>query len=126
QGFNVIVGRAEALPLTSGSVDIVVSRNSFHMWDPVIRGIQDIFRVLKSGGTVFLGRGFGPDLDDNVRESVKKRRKEYYNRFVVDHLNTEEPDSPDPGAMEAMFRETGFSIVRLIPDHNSYWIMAKK
>jgi len=53
------VGRAEALPLADGTVDLVVSRGSIYFWENQRQGLQDIFRVLRPGGWAFVGGGFG-------------------------------------------------------------------
>jgi ubiquinone/menaquinone biosynthesis C-methylase UbiE len=47
-GFQV--GTAESLPVESASVDLVVSSISLHHWADPLRGLQEVGRVLRSGG----------------------------------------------------------------------------
>ncbi|MFZ2958671.1 MAG: class I SAM-dependent methyltransferase [Candidatus Ozemobacteraceae bacterium] len=124
--FLGIRGVAESIPLKSGCVDLIVSRNALHFWNPLEISIQEAFRVLKPGGNFFCGRGFGPDLSQTTREIVKERRKEYYRSFVLDRVEADEPPSPTPEVLENLLRETGFSTIQVIPDHKSYWVSAKK
>ncbi len=43
-------GNAEALPLESGSVDVVMNVEASHLYDNPARFIAEVFRVLKPGG----------------------------------------------------------------------------
>jgi SAM-dependent methyltransferase len=47
------VGRAEALPLESGSVDAVVNVEASHLYDDPARFFSEVFRVLASQGRFF-------------------------------------------------------------------------
>jgi len=53
-------GRAEEIPLKSDSVDVVVNQFSFHEWEDPQKGLTEIFRVLKPGGSLVL-RDFNRD-----------------------------------------------------------------
>jgi SAM-dependent methyltransferase len=48
-----LLGRAEAIPLRSASVDVVVSAQAFHWFDPD-RALPEIARVLRPGGVLAL------------------------------------------------------------------------
>ncbi len=52
-------GWAEQIPLGSNSVDLVVSRGSVYFWDDKVKGLQEIYRVLKPGGFAYIGGGMG-------------------------------------------------------------------
>ena len=52
------VARAEKLPLEDGSIDHVVSIESFYYYPDQVAAGHEIFRVLKPGGTFFVAMNF--------------------------------------------------------------------
>ena len=52
--FETRVGIAEEIPIESNSVDLVVTQSSLHEWDNPQKGLAEIFRVLKPGGSLIL------------------------------------------------------------------------
>jgi ubiquinone/menaquinone biosynthesis C-methylase UbiE len=48
------VGNAEQIPLESESADLIVSQSSFHEWADRRKGLLEIRRVLKPGGSLIL------------------------------------------------------------------------
>ena len=52
--YETRLGRAEELPIESNSVNLVVTQSSFHEWDDPRRGLSEIFRILKPGGSLIL------------------------------------------------------------------------
>jgi len=65
RGVVALDGRAEALPLDPGSVDLVVSTLSAHHWDDPVAAFGEIGRVLRPGGVARIYdvrfAGFGLD-----------------------------------------------------------------
>lgn len=53
-GARFEVGDVAALPLTDGSVDLVVSTLSQHHWPDRAAGYRDLARVVRPGGTVWV------------------------------------------------------------------------
>lgn len=51
---TLLVGSAEALPLGTGSIDVVLSTLSFHHWRDQAAGLHEIARVLRPGGRFVL------------------------------------------------------------------------
>lgn len=49
-----VVGDAAALPLRSACCDLALATFSFHTWDQPVRGLQEMARVLKPGGRVWI------------------------------------------------------------------------
>ncbi|GEM_PF-1505181 len=121
--FTALNGSAEAIPLPDKSVDAVISRSSMHMWQNIEKGWAEIFRVLAPGGFAFSGRGYGPDLPEEIREQVKQARKKVRE---TGSDQGEEPPSPDPVKMAEMLLNLGFSEVSLIRDKKAIWLLAKK
>ncbi|MGB9457511.1 MAG: class I SAM-dependent methyltransferase [Bryobacteraceae bacterium] len=65
RGGEFHIAQAEALPLPSHSMDLVLSSISFHHWADQSKGLREIRRVLRPGGlfaladhTLWLGRLF--------------------------------------------------------------------
>jgi len=52
--FETRLGKAEEMPIESNSVDLVVSQSSLHEWENPQKGISEVFRVLKPGGSLIL------------------------------------------------------------------------
>jgi ubiquinone/menaquinone biosynthesis C-methylase UbiE len=52
--FEARQGTAEAMPLESCGVDLMISQSSFHEWEDPHRGLAEIYRVLRPGGSLIL------------------------------------------------------------------------
>jgi ubiquinone/menaquinone biosynthesis C-methylase UbiE len=52
--FETRLGKAEELPIESNSVNLVVTQSSFHEWEDQRKGLSEIFRILKPGGSLIL------------------------------------------------------------------------
>lgn len=52
--YKVRQGTAEEMPLESGCSDLVISQSSFHEWQDPHRGLLEIYRVLRPGGSLVL------------------------------------------------------------------------
>ncbi len=124
-GFSGVLGRAEEIPLSDETVDLIVSRNSLHMWSDLPRALRGMFRVLKPRGSVFLGRGYGPSLSEDVRKKVKADRKAIRDQSG-EPPGAEEPPSPAPELLCMLAEDAGFISPRVIPDGKAYWILAGK
>jgi SAM-dependent methyltransferase len=79
-GPPYLVGRAEALPLEDGSVDVVVFMRSLHHVPPehLEAGLREARRVLRPGGAVYvaepLAQGDFFDLTSLVEDELEVRR----------------------------------------------------
>lgn len=65
-------GKAEAIPLADGSVDLIVSRGSIHFWDDIDAAFSEILRVLASGGATYIGSGMG---NKRLSQEIAKKMK---------------------------------------------------
>lgn len=122
--FAIVHADAQALPFAHDCLDLIVSRNSMHMWPNLPRCWQEIFRVLAHGGTAFIGRGYGPDLPESVRRSIKEQRKQF--RRKAGESATPEPLSPEASEIQSLCLNSGFATVRVVPDGKAYWVVAHK
>jgi arsenite methyltransferase len=116
--ISYLVGRADVLPLTGGSVDAVVTRSVLIYVDDKAEAAREFHRVLRSGGRVSL---FEPINSRNLLLSravdfsplgeLGDRLRAWNERFYADRsdpmLNFDESD------LERFFVEAGFTEVRL-------------
>lgn len=69
-----VVGKAEALPLPDNSVDLLVSRGSIFFWTDPAQGLREVRRVLRPGGTAYIGGGAGSGYPpDAVAQLIAQR-----------------------------------------------------
>jgi ubiquinone/menaquinone biosynthesis C-methylase UbiE len=69
---SAIFADAQALPFRDNYADVVVSRGSFHFWEDKKKSFSEIYRVLKSDGIAFIGRGFSQNLPLEVARKVRE------------------------------------------------------
>lgn len=119
----IIRGRAEAIPLRPGCIDLVVSRNSMHLWQDLPQAWLEIGRILAPGGWIFIGRGFGPDLPEEIRQQVKQARRAL--RGPGEAL-AEEPRSPEASVVAELAARAGICREDVIPDHKSWWFLGRR
>jgi ubiquinone/menaquinone biosynthesis C-methylase UbiE len=62
----IVDARGEAMPIDSGSVDIVYARQTLHHADDLTRMLADIGRVLRPGGAMFTARDHVVDNDKQL------------------------------------------------------------
>lgn len=122
--FSARTGSADSIPLPDASHNVIVSRSSMHMWNNLENCWQEMYRVLQDDGIAFLGRGYGPDLPDSVKDQVKAARKEMRAQNPKDAR--EEPPSPDPFDLAKLAMKIGFKEVSLIKADKVIWILARK
>ncbi|HNV70070.1 MAG TPA: class I SAM-dependent methyltransferase [Candidatus Ozemobacteraceae bacterium] len=115
---------AQALPFPDASLDLIVSRNSMHLWPNLPQCWKEIFRVLTPGGTAFIGRGYGPDLPGEIRQTIKNQRKQFKQK--ANEPEIPEPPSPDASHVQSLCLKSGFSRIGIVPDGKAYWITARK
>ena len=85
-----VVGVAEAMPFPDNTVDLVVSRGSIFFWDDRVKGLQEVYRVLRPGGKAYIGGGAGSGypkwavekLIQGRREKMQGEEAEKWKRFV--------------------------------------------
>jgi SAM-dependent methyltransferase len=85
-----VVGVAEDMPFPENSVDLVVSRGSIFFWDDPVKGLQEVYRVLRPGGKAIIGGGAGSGYPkEAVEELIASRKRklegdeaEKWKRFV--------------------------------------------
>jgi len=84
-----VAGWAEAIPLLSNCIDLVVSRESIFSWKDKAQGLRETYRILCPGGYAMIGGGLGESYPEWARqeytrrwhEAVKKRGLDSFRRF---------------------------------------------
>lgn len=67
----VMHGNVEEIPCPDETFDLITSRGSLFFWEDKVKAINEIFRVLKTGGMAYLGGGFGNrELQDMVDQKM--------------------------------------------------------
>lgn len=56
---TAVQGEAENLPFEENTFDLVISRGSIDFWENRSKGLEEAYRVLKTGGYAYIGGGFG-------------------------------------------------------------------
>lgn len=59
-----------SLPLKDDFADFIMSRGSIWFWDEPEKGLAEIYRVLKPGGTAVVGGGLGRYIPQSMRERL--------------------------------------------------------
>jgi SAM-dependent methyltransferase len=72
--LSAVVGVAENMPLLDDSVDFVVSRGSIFFWDDQGKGLQEVYRVLRPGGSAYIGGGAGSEYPSWAAEKLIEGR----------------------------------------------------
>jgi len=73
--YETRLGRAEEIPVESNSVNLVVTQSSFHEWEDQRKGLSEIFRILKPGGSLI--------LKDYNRDWLSKWRRNLFKFFMM-------------------------------------------
>ena len=89
--LGAVVGVAEDMPLPDNSVDLVVSRGSIFFWDDPVKGLEEVYRVLRPGGKAYVGGGAGSGYPKWAADKLIAQRKqrmtgeeaEKWKRFVA-------------------------------------------
>ena len=79
-----------ALPYRDNYADIFVSRGSFHFWDNHEKAFAEIYRVLKPGGTAYIGRGLSDNMPVDLAREVRNRQgggPKYDKMATAQHLD---------------------------------------
>ena len=74
--LSAVVGRSEAMPFPDNTVDFVVSRGSIFFWDDPVKGLKEVYRVLRPGGKAYVGGGAGSGYPKRAVEELIRQRKD--------------------------------------------------
>ncbi len=121
--FSGLVGEAAALPVETGSIDLVFSRGSIQFWPDLAGAFDEIVRVVSYGGSAYLGRGYGLRTPPELVAEITRRRAERETKAG----GPSQIPQMDRDAMLRLARERGGDAVFLGPPPGSWlhWRPAK-
>jgi SAM-dependent methyltransferase len=70
-----VVGVAEDMPFPDNSVNLIASRGSIFFWTDPVKGLQEVFRVLRPGGKAYIGGGAGSGYPQEAVTKLIEDRK---------------------------------------------------
>lgn len=113
-----VLGDAHNIPFEDEFADLVVSRGSYHFWEDKARVFGEVFRVLKKGGTAFIGGGFGYGHNEeklkimiDIRDRSLGEGAHYYR---------------SPEKMEEAISSAGITNYHITCDDSGLWALIKK
>ena len=113
-----VLGDAHKLPFEGDFADFVISRGSYHCWEDKVRVFKEIYRVLKKGGTGFVGGGFGRYVTEEEANRMKALR---------DHSLKEDAKAySSPDKLSEVINKAGISKFRVSYDRAGLWAEIRK
>ena len=69
---KTVTADVQKMPLADNVADLIVSRASYMFWPNKVKAFKEILRVLKPGGTAFVGTGLGNLLPEDDRRHIQE------------------------------------------------------
>jgi ubiquinone/menaquinone biosynthesis C-methylase UbiE len=115
-----LLGQVQAIPLSDASVDLVISRGSVPFWDELTTAFREINRILKPGGSAYIGGGLGdPKTRDAIRERMEKEYPEWQGR-------QQKPPRHDNRHYSDAIEAAGINSFTVIRNDEGMWIELRK
>jgi ubiquinone/menaquinone biosynthesis C-methylase UbiE len=107
------------LPFSDQSIDLVISRGSVFFWEDLRQAFEEIYRVLKPGGTTFIGGGFGTD---ELKQEIEKKMAQKDEEWAAKSKKRIESFS------SSNYKEilNGLNIPHEIIRDNGFWIIIRR
>lgn len=93
QTHFILADICQGLPLEDNFADFIISRGSMWFWEDQVKGIKEIYRVLKKGGIALVGGGLGRYIPATMRQRLTSFRRnvghpEGYRRLTAEELES--------------------------------------
>jgi len=106
--MEILSGSVECMPFPDSTFDGITTVESFYFWPEPGQNLREVRRVLKEDGVFLLIADIygGYDFDAHTQDNIRK-----YNLY-----------NPSPDEFEQLFRNAGFSIVKVHLKEETSWI----
>lgn len=108
QVFFIEADVCAGLPFADQFADFIVSRGSLWFWEDKIKGVAEVYRVLKVGGTALIGGGLGRYIPLSMRKRLMQDR--------IDMLAKQGIKRPSRKEMEQIAINAGIPSFRIVQD----------
>ena len=101
--IRVVAGDVHDIPLSNGSMDLVISRGSVFMWEDKAQAFREIYRVLCLGGIAYVGGGLGSiEIRKQIEAKMKENGREWpdRNRIAEDRTGLYRQGLKDAGIVD--------------------------
>lgn len=112
--IKLVHGDVHQMPFPEDFADLVFSRGSMFFWKDLPTAFREICRVLKPGGSAYVGGGFGSD-------EVKEKFKHRFERGTPNSIPKIPIDTLEKAVLKA-----GINDYTVINDDSGLWAIFKK
>lgn len=119
--FFVEADICQGIPLPDSFADFIISRGSLWFWQDKVKGLMEVYRLLKPGGNALIGGGLGRYVPWTMRKRLTGERKNALERGGGKRLSLEE--------MKALAIKAGiasFKVMSDAPGDKGGWIEIHK
>ncbi len=117
--FRFLEADVTAIPLESGSVDLLISRGSVPFWEDHVAAFAELYRVLAPGGAGMVGCGFSRY---QPIEEVRAMRPKWTGDGAKDTRN----DWKAEGYLPRVLAEAGIGDAAVTKDAYGVWVTMRK
>jgi ubiquinone/menaquinone biosynthesis C-methylase UbiE len=118
---RAIFGNVDAIPLNSGSMDLVVSRGTVPFWNSLPRGLSECLRVLRSGGAACIGNGFGSlRIHNEILSAMRERDPAWEVKWA------ERSRDYSAARFRPALAHAGVRNYEIIDDDSGFWVWFRK
>ncbi|HDR72826.1 MAG TPA: class I SAM-dependent methyltransferase [Methanoculleus sp.] len=119
--IRLLCGDVHDIPLADDTADLIISRGSMFFWDDIHCAFREIYRVLKPGGTTYIGGGFGNrELRDAIAADMIRRNPDW-KEFNEKNISPE-----NVARFRTMLEEIGVPSFAIIYGDEGLWIVIAK
>lgn len=121
QRVRALFGNVDAIPLNTGSMDLVVSRGTIPYWNSLSRGFSECLRVLRPGGTACIGNGFGSArIRDEILTTMRECDPAWETKWE------ERSRQYSAARFRPALDSAGIREYDLVDDESGFWVLFRK
>lgn len=109
------------IPLPDNFADFIISRGSMWFWEDKVKGLAEVYRVLKVGGNALIGGGLGRYTPWSMRVRLNGERKN-----LLENKGIKRPSIEEMQSMAVQAGIPSFRIIREAPGDKAVWIEMNK